>query len=134
MTRTLVLDTSVVVAVLSPSDGLHQLCSDFLRGARAANERLLFPASAYAEALVGVRRPPGYDESPLVRFAREVATIAPLDADAASASATLRAQHLPALRLPDALIIGTAIARGADAVVTTDRSWVRFSPLVEVLR
>ena len=45
-----------------------------------------------------------------------------LDTEIAVAAARLRARHR-SLRLPDALVIATAMLAGADQLVTTDRKW-----------
>ncbi|MGE3684891.1 MAG: PIN domain-containing protein [Acidimicrobiia bacterium] len=48
--------------------------------------------------------------------------IVPLDVEIASTAARLRAAHR-SLRLPDALVIATAVDASADQLVTTDRRW-----------
>lgn len=55
-------------------------------------------------------------------FDRLPISIIPLQPDTAVVAAQLRARH-PALRLPDAIVIATAIVDGADELVTTDRRW-----------
>jgi len=49
----------------------------------------------------------------------------PVDMAVAQHAATLRAHHN--IRPPDALIVGTALGRSADAVVTNDRSWSKLT-------
>ena len=44
------------------------------------------------------------------------------------AAAQLRARH-PALKLPDALVVATAVTLDADHLVTTDRKWPSRSRL-----
>jgi predicted nucleic acid-binding protein len=49
-------------------------------------------------------------------------SIADADREIARRAAMLRARH-PSLRLPDALVIATAVKLDADHVLTTDRRW-----------
>ena len=53
---------------------------------------------------------------------REHDVLADLDREIACAAASLRARHAQ-LRLPDALVIATAIERSADELLTTDCMW-----------
>lgn len=48
--------------------------------------------------------------------------VAPLDEVIAATAASLRASH-GAVKLPDALVIATAVVMDADRLVTTDRGW-----------
>ena len=61
-------------------------------------------------------------ESSLKFAARTDIDVVPLDLPTATTAAQLRADHR-GLRLPDALVIATAIDAGADELVTTDRRW-----------
>jgi predicted nucleic acid-binding protein len=47
-----------------------------------------------------------------------------LDMDIADHAVELRAQHQ--FRIPDAIQLGTAVACGADYIITNDRDWQRF--------
>ncbi len=49
-------------------------------------------------------------------------SIATADRDIARRAATLRARH-SSLRLPDALVIATAVELDADHLLTTDKRW-----------
>ena len=51
-----------------------------------------------------------------------------------AAAASLRGAHGPSLRLPDALVVATAIVLAADRVITADARWPPFAVSVEVLR
>jgi predicted nucleic acid-binding protein len=51
-------------------------------------------------------------------------SIFPLDMDIADHAVTLRAQHQ--FKTPDAIQIGTAVACGADYIVTNDKEWRRL--------
>jgi predicted nucleic acid-binding protein len=55
-------------------------------------------------------------------------TVVPVDERVSELAAGLRANH-PWLRTPDALQVATALAQGADLVVTNDDRWKRFPDL-----
>ena len=51
-----------------------------------------------------------------------------------AAAASLRAAHGPSLRLPDAMVVATAIVLEADRIITTGARWPALSVRVEVLK
>ena len=61
------------------------------------------------------------------------ATVEPATREVARAAARLRALHGNALRLPDALILATAVTLRADRVMTTDARWPAAGLRVEVV-
>jgi predicted nucleic acid-binding protein len=107
-----VLDASVLIALLDPNDALHPGATAALTA--HAGDDLQIPASAYSESLVGPAR------SGRVAEARVTAT-------------ELRARH-PEFRLPDALVVATGAALGADAIMTADAGWRRLGRSVRVVR
>ena|SRR5437867_1720668 len=118
-----VLDAGVVIAGLDADDAHYTAAADALSAARDRGDSFVLPASAYAEILV----------RPASRGARTVArvdaaldamaiTIADTDREIARRAAILRARH-SSLRLPDALVIATAVELEADHLLTTDRRW-----------
>lgn len=79
--------------------------------------------SAFAECLVGPARRGDVEVRRVQElFERLPISVIVLDDDTAITASKLRAAHR-ALRLPDALVIATAIEAGADELVTTDRKW-----------
>jgi len=97
---------------------------------------LLLPAPALAEVMVKpwLSGPAAVEEVErglqVLRFA-----IYPADTEVARAAARLRAQHGSRMRLPDALVVATAIVNRADRVITTDGRWPALVGVsVEVLR
>jgi predicted nucleic acid-binding protein len=62
------------------------------------------------------------------------AEVEPITRQVASRAAQLRARHGRRLRLPDALVLATALHLRADRVVTTDEGWPRAGIVVELLR
>src|SRR5512141_2959237 len=122
-----VFDAGVLIGFLDANDAHHPAANSALRDARSRNDRLVLPASAFAEILVGPSRKGA--EVAVVRSLVERVPIGiePLGARIAEAAAALRARH-PSLRLPDALVIATASHLEADHLVTNDRTWPTKSP------
>ncbi len=124
-----VLDAGVIIGFLDSNDAHHSAAHAALNEARRRNDRLVLPASAFAEVLVGPSRQ-GAAEVAVVRSLvdRVPIMIEPLGADVAMAAAALRAKH-PSLKLPDALVIATASHLEAQRLITTDRHWPTRSKL-----
>ncbi len=129
-----VLDAGVIIAILDPSDVHHQTAADALTGARERSDALVLPASAYAECLVSPYRRGTEAVAIVDSFVDALpARVEPASREIASRAAALRAHHASGLRLPDALVVATAIVLGADRVITTDSRWPALSVTVEVL-
>jgi predicted nucleic acid-binding protein len=119
-----ILDASVVIGLLDATDPHHHAATRSIRERVAAADRMLVPASAYAELLVGpIRRGAAAVATVDAFIAALPAEVVELGADIARAAAALRAAHAGRLRLPDAFVLGTAIELGADLVLTADRRW-----------
>jgi predicted nucleic acid-binding protein len=117
------LDAGVLIGFLDGSDVHHQAARDVFADALRAGDRLAMAASAFAECLVGPARRGATDVRIVRDFVERVpVAIVPLDVDMAVSAARLRATHRT-LRLPDALVIATAIEDAADHLITTDRKW-----------
>lgn len=129
-----VLDAGVVIALLDAADAHHTAAVASVRVARDRGDLLVLPASAYAECLVSPHRR-GPDAVAVVdRFLDALpARVEPADRSIAAAAAALRATHGTALRLPDGLVIATALVLGADRILTTDTGWPAVAVPVEVL-
>ena len=117
------LDAGVVIGFLDGSDVHHDAARALLADALRAGDRLAMASSAFAECLVG----PARQGDTAIRKVRELfdrlpISIVPLLAETAVGAAQLRARH-PTLRLPDAIVIATAIQHAADHLATTDRRW-----------
>ncbi|WP_380168138.1 PIN domain-containing protein [Jannaschia sp. R86511] len=124
-----VLDASVVIALLDPADALHTAAALAVSAARDDKADFVLPASVLAEVLVGAVADEDVDRvRTLVLDA--FGPVRPLDERVAVAAAARRARH-PGLRLPDALVLATADVDDADAVLTGDRRW---PPLDERVR
>lgn len=119
-----VLDAGIVVAVLDPDDAHHASSIEALRDAQGRGERFLLPASAYAECLVWPFRAgdPAVEAADAFIDALPASVVA-ADRSVARTAARLRARYAPSLRLPDALVVATAIESGAAQILTTDQGW-----------
>jgi len=118
----IVLDASVLIAHLDPSDAVHGAGTQALLTHAADDLRL--PASAYAEILVDPARRGRVDEA-RDRIASLRLEIVPIDSRLAERAASLRARER-LIRLPDALVLACGEELDADAVLTADRRWRRF--------
>ncbi|MGE0135778.1 MAG: type II toxin-antitoxin system VapC family toxin [Dehalococcoidia bacterium] len=126
----IVLDAGVLIAFLDAADTHHAPAREALAAASAAGDSLALAASAYAEVLVGPSRRGDAEVEQLRAFVgRFPVRVVPLNEAIAEAAAVLRARHGSRLRLPDALVIATAVVLDADVILTTDRRWPSRSAL-----
>ena len=119
----IVVDAGVLIGFLDSNDVHHDKATGALRDALERGDRVVLPASAYAEALVGPSRR-GAEAVITVRTVLERVPIEvePLGKEVAVRAAALRARHR-GLKLPDAFVIATASTLDADRLITTDRRW-----------
>ena len=129
-----VLDAGVIIGVLDARDAHHATARAAVSAAVERGDALAVPASAYAECLVGPARR-GRDAMRAVdRFLLDLpAEVEPVTRQLAARAAELRARHRR-LRLPDALVLATAIHLRADRVLTTDRGWPKSELAIDVVR
>lgn len=129
-----VLDAGIVIAALDASDAHHGASVQALREARESGDALVVPASAYAEALVGPSRRGADAVATVDAFLDAMpAAVEPASREIARTAAALRAKHGHRLRLPDALVLATAVVVAADRVLTTDGGWPETAVVVEVV-
>jgi len=121
------LDADLLIAFLDPGDAQHKRAVDELRPCLTAGDELLIGATVYAEVMV---RPlqqrtdatvDGFLDAAGVRFV-------PNDHAIAHRAARLRADH-PALRLPDAMSLATALVSDA-TLLTLDKKLKRIAQQV----
>jgi len=130
-----VLDAGVVIAVLDAGDAHHAAAVSALTEARDQGDELVIPVSAYAECLVSPNRSGPVAVATVDRFIDALpARVEPATRAIGAAAASLRAAHGPSLRLPDALVVATAMVLDADHIITTDARWPTLAARVEVLR
>jgi len=130
-----ILDAGVIIGVLDAGDAHHEAAVRALGAAQGRRDALALPASVFAELLVGPTRAGAAALRSVERFLDALgATVLPIDRSIARRAAALRVTGR--LRLPDALVVATAIEVGADRLLTTDRGWPPGAPghpLVEVV-
>ncbi|MDQ3990964.1 MAG: PIN domain-containing protein [Actinomycetota bacterium] len=124
-----VLDSSIVMAFRDASDPHHGAAVSALKD--AATQVLVVPVIAYAEVLVGAYRKGRKHASLAERFFEEAVRVEPASRSIARTAAKLRAAR--GMRLPDALIVATAIDLDADEVLTADDRWRGMDRRVRVV-
>jgi predicted nucleic acid-binding protein len=129
-----VLDAGLVIAVLDAGDAHHASAVRALAEARERRDELILPVSAYAECLVAPSRSGPAAVAVVDRCLDALPVrVEPANRHIGAAAASLRAAHGPSLRLPDALVVASAVVLGADRVITTDARWPELPVRVEVL-
>jgi predicted nucleic acid-binding protein len=129
-----VLDAGAVIAVLDASDVHHAAAVEAVTRARERGDTLVLPASAYAESLVAPYRRGAAAVAVVDSFVDGLpARVEPASRAIAGSAAELRARLAGSLRLPDALVVATALVLGADRLLTTDAGWPALPVPVEVI-
>lgn len=126
----IVLDASVLIALLDPADSHHRAAYAALEA--RADDDLRIPAHTLAEALVHPVRA-GKERAARRLIAGLEITVDPIDEPVAIAAARLRGRHGRALRMPDALVLAHADVHKAWRVLTADERWLAWSRRVELL-
>ena len=120
-----VLDTSVLIAMVDASDTHHVAARAAVRSARDAGDEFVVPVAAYAEFMV---RSYQEDDVSMIAFRDGLfdaipARVEPATRETGRLAAAVRARHGQRVKLPDALIIATAIVVAADRILTADARW-----------
>ncbi len=115
----LILDASVLIALLDTADVHHERSIEDVEAADQAGRKLLVPASAYSEALVAFARADRVEEAREAVAAMGI-VIAPLTMEIAERAAKARSEH-ERLRLPDAMVLATARKLEAELLSYDDR-------------
>jgi predicted nucleic acid-binding protein len=128
-----VLDSNMVIALISSTDALHQPAVLEVAKREAAGYRMLVSAVGWAEVFTGAVRRGTEGVQALRAFQTAVINeVVTVDEEIAERAARLRAVDL-SLRLPAALVVATGLCRGADEVLTGDRRLARVDPVVSVV-
>jgi predicted nucleic acid-binding protein len=129
-----ILDAGVIIGVLDGDDPHHTGAREALAAALKRGDSLAVPASAYAETLIGPARGGREAMRGVDAFLADLpAEVEPITRQVAARAAQLRARHGRRLRLPDALVLATALHLRADRVLTTDAGWPRAGIAVELI-
>lgn len=120
-----VLDCSVLIALVDASDAHHAAARTAVRSGRDHGDEFIVPVAAYAEFMV--RSHQKVDGS-MIAFRDGLIDAIPARVEPATRAtgrqaAAVRARHGQRVKLPDALIIATAIIIGADRILTADARW-----------
>jgi predicted nucleic acid-binding protein len=129
-----ILDAGVIIGLLDAEDAHHAAARKALVAALERGDELAIPASAFAECLVAPARR-GREAMRVIDdlLADLPAEVEPITRQVASRAAQLRARHGSRLRLPDALVLATALHLRAERVLTTDAGWPATGIGVEVI-
>ncbi|MEO5885867.1 MAG: PIN domain-containing protein [Candidatus Limnocylindrales bacterium] len=119
-----VLDSSVLIALVDASDAHHIAARAAIRSARDAGDEFVVPVAAYAEFMVRSYQ----DDVSMIAFRDGLvdaipARVEPATRETGRQAAAIRARNGQRVKLPDALIIATAIVVGADRILTADARW-----------
>ena len=129
-----VLDAGVVIALLELTDAHHGSARRAIEAARKRGDRLILPAAAYAELLVNPSRKGAESVAVVDGFVGALPLhVEPISRAIAAEAASLRARHGRSLRLPDALVVATAVHLAADRLITTDAHLPTTDVMVDVI-
>ncbi len=129
-----VIDAGVIIALLDADDAHHAAALTAVRTAQERGGTFVVPASAYAECLVGPLRRGEEAAATVDAFIAALpAHVEPIARGIARAAAAIRAGNGRTVRLPDALVLATAIELRSDWVLTTDAGWPVLDQPVEVI-
>ncbi len=119
-----VLDTGILIALVDAGDAHHSAARTVIRERREAGDQFVVPVAAYAEFMVRAY----LDDPAMVMFRDGLvdaipARVEPATREIGRQAAAIRARDGQRVKLPDALIIATAIVLRADLVLTADALW-----------
>ena len=129
-----VLDSSVLIAMVDADDAHHGAARSVVEAGRAAGDVFVVPVAAYAEFMVR----PSHGDAVTIAFQDGLvdaipARVEPATREIGRQAAAIRARHGRVVKLPDALIIATAVVVGADRIVTADAGWPAQEVSVTIL-
>jgi predicted nucleic acid-binding protein len=131
------IDTSVCIAFHSAGEAAHPAARHLIRRIEDDDDPLVGYLSVItaAEMLVRPLRTGSTDSQIMHRFLRQIPNLHIVEVDFEIAQQAANVRALTRLMLPDALIVGTALLSGCEAIVTNDREWARrLSPLFPQFR
>lgn len=123
-----IIDAGILIGFFDASDAHHLGALSELSNARQRGDRIAIPASALAEVLVSPTRHGESSVTGVLEFIERLPLgVAELDLETAVVAASLRANHGQKVKLPDALVLATAIRNKASVLIT--RGWPSKSKL-----
>ena len=125
-----VLDASVLIALLDESDLARPVARAAVQRSRAEHD-IVIPMTAFSESIVAPYRRSRRDGERAEAALAALGTLAEVTGEVASRAAQLRAARN--IKLPDALVLATAIQAAADQILTLDRRWRGVDPRVQLL-
>jgi len=125
-----VLDASVIIALLDEADVGRPVARAAVDRCRQDQE-LLIPVTAFSESIVAPYRRSRKDGQRAEAALTALGRLVNVTREVASRAAQLRATR--EIKLPDALILATAIHEAADHILTLDRRWRGVDPRVQLL-
>jgi predicted nucleic acid-binding protein len=125
-----VLDASVLIALLDEKDAGRPVAREAVAQLKQDHD-VLIPVTAFSESIVApYRRSPG-DGKRAEAALIALGSIADVTREIASRAAQLRVARQ--IKLPDALILATALQVAADEILTLDRRWRGVDSRVRVI-
>lgn len=125
-----VVDASVLIAAIDTQDVHHETALVELEVARGQHT-LALPAVAFSEALVLPYRVGASQGRAVAGGLRRLGRVEPITDAIASRAAQLRARRR--IKLPDALVLATAVELRARQILTFDRRWQSLDARVQLL-
>ncbi len=125
-----VLDASVLIALLDEKDVGRPVARAAVDEARRGHD-LLIPVTAFSESIVAPYRRSRRDGERAEAALVALGSMVDVTRDIASRAAQLRATRQ--IKLPDALILATAVHVAADQILTLDRRWRGVDSRVRLL-
>ncbi|HEY4028400.1 MAG TPA: PIN domain-containing protein, partial [Candidatus Dormibacteraeota bacterium] len=125
-----VLDASVLIALLDERDVGRPVARAAVAESRRDHD-LLIPVTAFSESIVAPYRRSRRDGQRAEAALAALGSLVDVTRDVASRAAQLRATRR--IKLPDALILATAMHVAADQILTLDRRWQGVDSRVRLL-
>ncbi len=125
-----VLDASVLIALLDETDVARPIARAAVQQSKQDHD-LLIPISAFSESIAAPYRRSRRDGQRAEAVLAALGTLVDVTREVASRAAQLRAARN--IKLPDALILATAMGAAADQILTLERRWRGVDPRVRLL-
>ena len=119
-----VVDTNVIIYFLQQAEPYHSLATQLFAACESGSLSVLVSALVELELLVGPFRDNDTDGVERIQLFLDHfpnLSVVPIDRTVAQAAARARAKY--GIATPDALVVGTALAAGCDAVIGNDKQW-----------